>query len=98
MAIIISPKIETKLKDKHSVALGEVEQCFENLTGKLLKDVREDHRTDPPTLWFIAPTNKKRLLKVCFIQRDDDQHIRTAYPPNDDELRIYKSLANPTDF
>ena len=98
MAIQISPKVVEKLKDKHGVDPREVEQCFENKTGLLLKDTRENHRSDPPTLWFIAPTNRNRLLKVCFIQKGPDQHIRTAYPPNQNELKIYRTLACPTDF
>jgi hypothetical protein len=98
VAIKISPNVLKKLKEKHAVEALEVEQCFENKTGMLLKDQREDHKSDPPTFWFIAPTNRNRLLKICFIQRDGDQQVRTAYPPNLDELRIYKTLASPTDF
>lgn len=98
VSIVISKGTETKLKEKHSVDLKEVEQCFENRTGTLLKDLREDHQSDPPTLWFLALTNRNRLLKVCFIQRGADQHIRTVYAPNDTEIRIYKALAKPTDF
>lgn len=98
MAIRKSDSVQEKLKNKHNVYDVELQQCFENRTGELLKDPREDHQSDPPTLWFIAPTNKRRLLKVCFIQRGQDQHIRTAYQANEEELRIYRKYGNPSDF
>ena len=31
-------------------------------------DTREQHRSDPPTLWFVAPTSQGRLLKIVFIK------------------------------
>lgn len=91
MPIIISRKIQEKLIEKHGVSVREVAQCFDNVFGSFLIDTREVHRSDPPTLWFIAPTNKDRLLKVCFIQKGEDIYIRTAYEPNIDELNIYIS-------
>lgn len=90
MALIITQKIIEKLAGKHGIGKDEVEQCFANKTGGYLQDTREDHRSDPPTLWFIAETNFGRKLKVVFIFRDGDVHLRTAYTPNGDELCIYK--------
>lgn len=87
--LAISDQILGKLQDKHRVTRREVEQCFENIEGQLLIDDREDHKTDPPTLWFLARTNKNRLLKVVYIQRGMTIHLRTAYPPNEDEVNIY---------
>lgn len=98
MALIISPQTEAKLNGKHGVTRLEVEQCFSNRTGQLLEDAREQHRTDPPTWWFIAPTNKGRLLKVCFVARDGNLYLRTAYPPNDNELCLYVTKGQPDDF
>lgn len=98
MAVIISAGIADKLREKHGVTEREVEQCFENLCGELLMDSREEHRTDPATKWFIAPTNKNRLLKVCYVPRDGNQYVRTCYPPNEDELRIYRKFGRPRDF
>jgi len=88
--IIISSEILEKLRTKHNVEPREVEQCFENLIGLFLEDDREDHRTDPPTLWFIAPTNKERLLKVVFIFIDGNAHIKSAFEPNGEEISIYE--------
>lgn len=98
MAVLISQKVLDKLASKHQVSAAEVQQCFENRTGDLLQDDREEHRTDPPTMWFVAPTNKLRLLKVCFIQLADGSHVRTCYPANDVELRIYRTHGRPSDF
>ncbi len=71
----------------------EVEQCFENRDGSFLKDSREAHLTDPPTLWFIAETNKGRLLKVCFVNQENKIFIKTSYEPNSAEIEIYNRKA-----
>lgn len=90
--IIISSGVLEKLITRHNVEQREVEQCFENLIGLFLEDDREDHRTDPPTLWFIAPTNKDRLLKVVFIFIDGNVHIKSAFEPNAEEISIFERL------
>lgn len=89
----ISEHVATKLGTKHRVVRREVEQCFENLCGKFLIDNREEHKSDPPTHWFIAPTNANRQLKVVFIFKDGNFYLRTAYEPNAEELRIYAARA-----
>lgn len=85
----ISGATRAKLKGKHAVTEREVEQCFENIDGPLLIDNREDHKSDPPTLWFISRTNKNRLLKIAYIQKGEIVHLRTCYEPNDAEIQIY---------
>lgn len=89
MNLRISEAVLEKLRDKHDVTAREVEQCFDNMEGPLLIDDREDHRSDPPTLWFISRTNKNRLLKVAYIQRGSVVHLRTYFEPNEVEVRIY---------
>jgi len=98
MAIIISASVLKKLAEKHAVTEKEVQEAFVNRTGKLLFDQREKHDTDPRTMWFVALTNHRRLLKVCFIQRETDTYIRTAYTANDIELSIYSTYGKPSDF
>lgn len=94
MPIIIKPSILDKLTNRHSVTEKEVHQCFNNIEGGLLIDTREDHKSNPPTLWFVAPTNKGRLLKIAYIQdKDLNIHIKTAYDANQDEIRIYNKYA-----
>ncbi len=90
--LIISEPILEKLDEKHGVCRREVEQCFENLDGPLLIDDREDHKSDPPTLWFLARTNRNRLLKVVYIQRGQRIFLRTCYEPNETEISIYEQM------
>ena len=89
----ISKVVEEKLLKKHGVCRREVEQCFENRRGVLLKDDREDHKTNPPTMWFLSFTNKGRLLKVVFIQSGCLIDLKTCYEPNEVEIRIYEKFA-----
>ena len=85
----ISDAVLRKLETKHGVGLPEVRQCFLNRKGKLLFDTRALTKTDPPTLWFIAKTNKKRWLKIVYILKDAKIILKTAYEPNETELAIY---------
>lgn len=87
--LIISTAIKEKLLKQHSVDLREVEQCFENKCGVFLEDTRAEHKTDPASLWFIAPTNKGRLLKIIFIFIDGNVHLKSAYAPEQDALDLY---------
>jgi hypothetical protein len=58
-----------------------------------LTDDREDHQTDPPTLWFLAPTNKGRMLKVIFMFKDGTIHIKSAYAADEASGLIYEANA-----
>ena len=90
MQIYIIEAIARKLKEKHGVSEGEVEQCFRNKMGKYAEEIRQDHATDPPTLWFISETDKNRRLKVVFLRYSKTEYIiKTAYEPNADEERLY---------
>lgn len=96
MAIIISKKIHEKLATKHNVTTDEVAQCFANREGKFLIDTREIHASDPPTHWFISETNYGRKLKIIFVPKDGDIYLRSAFAPNEAELRIYKNHGSKT--
>ena len=91
--IHIDKVIEEKIITKHGVYPKEVRECFLNRhpDSDYLTDDREDNRTDPETLWFLARTNCNRLLKVCFIYYEDrgTSILKTAYPPNADEVKIF---------
>jgi len=91
--IIVSAAVLAKLRDKHDVELREVEQAFENKCGNFLVDDREDHQTDPPTLWFVAPTNRDRLLKVIFMFLDGNIHLKSAYEADGDAIALYEDIA-----
>lgn len=91
--IIVSAAVLAKLRDKHDVELREVEQAFENKCGLFLVDDREDHQTDPVTLWFVAPTNRDRLLKVIFMFVDGNIHLKSAYAADADAIALYEDIA-----
>lgn len=86
----ISQDTQNKLTHKHGVSRKEVEQCFINRTGRLLEDIRARHKTNPPTLWLLAPTNQGRILKVVYIQNGPILELRSAFEPNEAELDIYR--------
>ena len=91
--LVVSAGVLVKLRDKHNVAVREIEHCFENLCGIYLEDAREDHQTDPPTLWFIAPTNRGRMLKVVFMFIDGNVHIKTVFEPEQGAIDFYERHA-----
>lgn len=91
--LIISTKLVEKLITKHNVRRIEIEECFANKPGPLLIDDRATHKTEPPTTWFIASTHQKRLLKIVFITEKGAVYLKTAYEPNQDEIRIYQKIA-----
>jgi uncharacterized DUF497 family protein len=90
--LIVSAAVLAKLREKHSVDLREVEQAFDNKCGLVLIDDREDHQTDPPTLWFVAPTNRDRMMKVIFIYIDGNMHLKSAYEADPDAIALYDEL------
>ena len=89
MRLVISQAVAKKLAEKHRVSRSELEQCFENRAGGLLLDTREEHLTDPPTVWFLAETDGGRKLKVVYVQRGELVFVKTAYDANADEREIY---------
>lgn len=92
MAIVISLAVRQKLASKHGVSYEEVEQCFCGM-GATLIDSREQHVTNPPTRWFVGETDYGRKLKVVFILDGSNFIVKTVYPANDDEIRIYEKFA-----
>lgn len=93
MALVMSHHVRTKLANKNPpVTKEEILQCFTNLNGNILYDTRSQHVTDPLTRWFIAETDYGRKLKIAYIPKDGDIIIKTAYNPNQEELRIYGKL------
>jgi len=92
MALDVSDRVAQKLREKHGVSIQEVIECFANRCGPSLLDTREDHKTIPPTKWFIAETDRGRKLKVVYIWADSRCTIKTAYPPSSVELEIYRKI------
>ena len=94
--LFISDSVSIKIQTKHQVNRSEVVQCFTNRSGKLLLDTREKHQTKPPTLWFIAKTNKNRSLKIVYIQSKDKVQLKSAFEPNEIEFEIYRKFGGLT--
>jgi hypothetical protein len=88
----MSRHIRDKLRNRHKVSDKELAECFENRTGTFLFDQRAEHLTNPRTRWFLARTTHQRLLKVVFIPAASGKGvtIKTAYEPNQEEVRIYR--------
>lgn len=94
MSLNFSKGIVLKLLRKHRVTTMEVAECFANREKGFLEDAREQHKTIPPTQWFIAKAEHGRLLKVVFIMLNDGTtEIKTAYEPNEKEVKIYEKYA-----
>lgn len=89
----IFPDVLAKLTDRHKVSENEISQCFENCEGGYLQDTREEHTTNPPTLWFVAFTNRNRKLKIMFVLDEGIVHIKSAYDATLEVERIYKKYA-----
>jgi len=88
----ITDRVLRKLRDQHDVERDEVGECFLNRAGKFYSDNREDNRTNPPTYWFVAETDKGRVLKVVFVRYPDRYQIKSAFPPKDGSDVLYQKL------
>lgn len=76
---------------KHRIQRTDVEECFLNLAcDKYIEDSRIKNKTDPPTYWFISENHRGTQLKVVCVFKEGCVYLKTAYPPNEVELRIYK--------
>ena len=94
----MSDNVRAKLQAKHGVTPKDVHECFMNRTGEVLEDTSEDHKSDPPTLFFIAPNNHGRLLAVYYVERASGIAIRTCFEPGPERIARYKAIAAPSDF
>lgn len=93
--LVISPAIQEKLTLKHGISRSDVEQCFLNRTHSYLTDNRLEHQTDPPTEWFISENDQGVLIKVVFVFDNYMLHLKSAFPPNSTEIRIYNTISIP---
>ena len=94
--MIVTESVRIKLRSKHSLSVEEVEEAISNLdpSHKLLEDSREQHKTNPPSLWFVSETNRGLKLKVVIIPANGDFYLKTAYPANSTEIEIYDRNKN----
>lgn len=93
MKIYISDETMRKLIEKHGVVEREVHECFQNRDGPMFQDLMEDHQTDPPTMWFVAETDRGRLLAVyCVPMVQGGVRVKTAFPPGPGRAKKYEDL------
>lgn len=94
--LIISAKIREKIEDPShgQVTEREVRECFMNRCGRVCEDDREEHRTDPPTQWFVAPTHVGRLLKIVYVEDDENIYLKSAYPATRVIQAMFEANAN----
>lgn len=91
MALILSQRIKEKLSDdNHRITESDIHQCFANVEGGFLIDDREEHRTDPPTRWFVSQNDYGVRIKVMFIFRGQDIFIKSAYKATDAVSDMYE--------
>lgn len=89
----ISARVTEKLSTKHGgITHQEITECFLNRCGKFYLDTREDHRTNPPTYWFVSETDKGRKLKVVFMRYPDHFRIKSVFEPTDGSDALYERL------
>lgn len=93
MDLYASKAVENKIEEFHGVSLIEAEEAFFNFNGKMLEDDRKQHRTKPPTYWFLSETFDGRLLKlvVKIDSTNDVAFLRTAYEPSQEEINFYEN-------
>ena len=86
MLIDASRAVRDKLRDTHDVDWTEVEEAFFTSVPPYLLDVRPQHKTKPPTQYFIAETFDERLLKVCFTLKDGTIWVKSAFDPEESDI------------
>ena len=91
MKLIISQSVRLKLANPdHQVTEAEIRQAFANRAEIMVEDTRAWHKTNPPTLWFVADTDFGRKLKVMLVPHTNgDVEIKSAYSATTQVQRIY---------
>ena len=79
LELVVSPWVEIKIKEFHSVSVMEVEEALCTFTGKLHKETQAEHQTIPPTYWFISETMEGRELFIAIKIEGNKAFLKTAY-------------------
>lgn len=67
-----------------------------NIEGQLIEDTAEEHRTTPPSFWFIAQTDYGRQLKVVLVPKDGNIFLKTAFDAKISHVQLYEDLNKNT--
>lgn len=89
---VASTWVQEKIKER-GITVSEIEEAVCNSEPPYRIEVRAQHKTTPPTRWFIAPTFEDRLLKVYFMLVEEEKLaiIKTAFEPAESEIQEYES-------
>lgn len=93
--LIIAPGIKDKIarEDHGSVTEREVRECFMAWDGRFCYDMKEEHRTDPPTRWFVCESHIGRLLKIMYVEDEEHVYLKSAYLATGEVKRIFDKYA-----
>lgn len=79
--LYISDVVKEKLITKHNLNPDVVMSLWNSYIGVTILDTREQHRTIPPTEWFLARDANGLIIKLAFIlDTDGIAFLKTAYP------------------
>lgn len=81
--------VGNKLTTKHNVSVREIGEAFMNMNGPILKEMRPEHVTNPPTMWFLSRTDKGRILKIVYLLVSGEVTIKSAYEPKQPTINYY---------
>jgi hypothetical protein len=90
--IRISDDVLKKIAERNIVPT-DIAQCFQNREFGYCDDSRAKHLTNPITKWFVAPTDRGRVLKIMFVPDKGGVDLKSAYDATDEICRIYKKYA-----
>lgn len=95
MGLLISPSVRQKLQQPdHNVTDDEILEAFANSDGRVCTDTRAWHATNPPTRWFVAETDRGRMLKVMYVPLPTGVvEIKSAYTATPNVQRIFEKFA-----
>lgn len=85
--LFATDKIKKKLKEKHGLDWSEVLGVWQSFNGTTLEDDREEHRTDPPTQWFVH-----KGIKIVFLEQVAVPNVcilKSAFAANEKEKQLY---------
>ena len=89
--MILHDSVKNKVYKKHKLTLNEIQEAFENPLGNIYEDNRSEHKTTPPTLWFIGETLYGKKIKIVYIAFPDKPPvIKSAYEPEQPTKELYK--------
>lgn len=92
MAVRISPDVLEKITQRN-IRVIEIDQCFLNRDGGLCDELRPEHLTNPITQWFVAETDKGRILKIMYVPTPEGVDLKSAYEATAEIIRIYEKYA-----